>query len=136
MKYTDCLFILRMKELRTETKAPPLGRYNQDEAHLQGTVEPKISISLTDSLTRFYFQDLKQQKFVIEAEPSETVRKYISAAEQRWRVVIHKILEADLGHLQVGQVKEKISNEKGWEAGQQKLIYSGMCARYRRHRWY
>lgn len=25
----------------------------------------------------------------------------------------------------VGQVKEKISEEKGWEAGQQKLIYSG-----------
>ncbi|KAK0512692.1 hypothetical protein JMJ35_004709 [Cladonia borealis] len=43
------------------------------------------------------FKDLKQQKFVIEAEPSETI----------------------------GQVKEKISNEKGWEASQQKLIYSG-----------
>ncbi|KAI4165771.1 MAG: hypothetical protein LQ342_000714 [Letrouitia transgressa] len=43
------------------------------------------------------FKDLKQQKFVIEAEPSETI----------------------------GQVKEKISKEKGWEAGQQKLIYSG-----------
>lgn len=43
------------------------------------------------------FKDLKQQKFVIEAEPSETVL----------------------------QVKEKISGEKGWEAGQQKLIYSG-----------
>ncbi|KAI9873886.1 MAG: hypothetical protein M1830_010430 [Pleopsidium flavum] len=43
------------------------------------------------------FKDLKQQKFVIEAEPSETI----------------------------GEVKEKISKEKGWEAGQQKLIYSG-----------
>lgn len=43
------------------------------------------------------FKDLKQQKFVIEAEPSETI----------------------------GQVKEKISSEKGWEASQQKLIYSG-----------
>lgn len=43
------------------------------------------------------FRDLKQQKFVIEAEPSETV----------------------------GQVKEKISQEKGWDAAQQKLIYSG-----------
>lgn len=43
------------------------------------------------------FKDLKQQKFVIDAEPSETV----------------------------GQVKEKISKEKGWEASQQKLIYSG-----------
>ncbi|KAG7008010.1 hypothetical protein G7Y79_00007g021350 [Physcia stellaris] len=42
-------------------------------------------------------KDLKQQKFVIEAEPSETI----------------------------GQVKEKISTEKGWEASQQKLIYSG-----------
>ncbi|KAL9612734.1 MAG: hypothetical protein Q9167_002673 [Letrouitia subvulpina] len=27
--------------------------------------------------------------------------------------------------LQIGQVKEKISKEKGWEASQQKLIYSG-----------
>lgn len=43
------------------------------------------------------FKDLKQQKFTIEAEPSETV----------------------------GAVKEKISQEKGWEASQQKLIYSG-----------
>ncbi|KAL6712821.1 UV excision repair protein rad23, partial [Lecanora helva] len=43
------------------------------------------------------FKDLKQQKFIIDAEPSETI----------------------------GQVKEKISQEKGWEAGQQKLIYSG-----------
>ena len=43
------------------------------------------------------FKDLKQQKFVIEAEPGETI----------------------------GQVKEKISSEKGWEASQQKLIYSG-----------
>ncbi|KAL8710913.1 MAG: hypothetical protein Q9220_004512 [cf. Caloplaca sp. 1 TL-2023] len=41
--------------------------------------------------------DLKQQKFVIEAEPTETV----------------------------GDVKEKISKEKGWEIGSQKLIYSG-----------
>ncbi|KAK1148233.1 UV excision repair protein rad23 [Aspergillus melleus] len=43
------------------------------------------------------FKDLKQQKFVIDAEPSETV----------------------------GQVKEKISQEKGWEVPQLKLIYSG-----------
>ncbi|KAL2219794.1 putative UV excision repair protein [Thermoascus aurantiacus ATCC 26904] len=43
------------------------------------------------------FRDLKQQKFVIEADPSETV----------------------------GQVKEKIAKEKGWDASQQKLIYSG-----------
>lgn len=43
------------------------------------------------------FKDLKQNKFVIEAEPSETI----------------------------GEVKEKISKEKGWEASQQKLIYSG-----------
>jgi hypothetical protein len=27
---------------------------------------------------------------------------------------------------QIGQVKEKISKERGWEATQQKLIYSGM----------
>ncbi|EYE93463.1 putative UV excision repair protein (RadW) [Aspergillus ruber CBS 135680] len=43
------------------------------------------------------FKDLKQQKFTIDAEPSETV----------------------------GQVKEKISTEKGWEVPQLKLIYSG-----------
>ncbi|BCS20209.1 putative UV excision repair protein (RadW) [Aspergillus puulaauensis] len=43
------------------------------------------------------FKDLKQQKFVIDAEPSETV----------------------------GQVKEKISSEKGWDVPLLKLIYSG-----------
>ncbi|TKA69151.1 hypothetical protein B0A49_06488, partial [Cryomyces minteri] len=43
------------------------------------------------------FKDLKQQKFVIEAEPSETI----------------------------SEIKAKISTEKGWEASQQKLIYSG-----------
>ncbi|KAL1959005.1 hypothetical protein VTO42DRAFT_3246 [Malbranchea cinnamomea] len=43
------------------------------------------------------FRDLKQQKFVIEAEPSETI----------------------------GQVKAKIAEEKGWDVAQQKLIYSG-----------
>ncbi|KAL8863398.1 MAG: hypothetical protein Q9178_000079 [Gyalolechia marmorata] len=43
------------------------------------------------------FKDLKQNKFDIEAAPSETV----------------------------GTVKEKISKEKGWEASLLKLIYSG-----------
>ncbi|KAF8850863.1 UV excision repair protein Rad23 [Acephala macrosclerotiorum] len=43
------------------------------------------------------FKDLKQNKFVIDAEPSELI----------------------------SSVKEKIANEKGWEASQQKLIYSG-----------
>ncbi|KAI9830961.1 MAG: hypothetical protein M1826_004078 [Phylliscum demangeonii] len=43
------------------------------------------------------FKDLKQQKFVVEAEPTETIL----------------------------QIKEKIAAEKGWEAGLQKLIYSG-----------
>ncbi|OAL55535.1 UV excision repair protein Rad23 [Pyrenochaeta sp. DS3sAY3a] len=43
------------------------------------------------------FKDLKQNKFVIEAEPSETI----------------------------GQLKAKIQEEKGWEVPQQKLIYSG-----------
>ncbi|KAL2074905.1 hypothetical protein VTL71DRAFT_8685 [Oculimacula yallundae] len=43
------------------------------------------------------FKDLKQNKFVIEAEPSELI----------------------------SDVKEKISKEKGWEASLQKLIYSG-----------
>jgi UV excision repair protein RAD23 len=43
------------------------------------------------------FKDLKQNKFVIEAEPSETI----------------------------GALKAKIQSEKGWEVPQQKLIYSG-----------
>jgi len=43
------------------------------------------------------FKDLKQQKFIIEADPSETIR----------------------------EVKEKIFQEKGWDVAQQKLIYSG-----------
>ncbi|KAL8901845.1 MAG: hypothetical protein Q9192_000351 [Flavoplaca navasiana] len=43
------------------------------------------------------FKDLKQTKFEVEAEPSETV----------------------------GSLKEKISKEKGWEASLLKLIYSG-----------
>ena len=43
------------------------------------------------------FKDLKQQKFTIDAEPTETI----------------------------GAVKEKISKEKGWDASTQKLIYSG-----------
>ncbi|KAF7879358.1 hypothetical protein EAF04_000554 [Stromatinia cepivora] len=43
------------------------------------------------------FKDLKQAKFVIEAEPTELI----------------------------SDVKNKISKEKGWEASQQKLIYSG-----------
>ncbi|KAJ9630782.1 UV excision repair protein rad23 [Taxawa tesnikishii (nom. ined.)] len=43
------------------------------------------------------FKDLKQQKFVIEAEPSDTI----------------------------GSVKSKIAAEKGWEPSSQKLIYSG-----------
>ncbi|PUU75471.1 XPC-binding domain-domain-containing protein, partial [Tuber borchii] len=42
-------------------------------------------------------QDLKQQKFVIDAEPADTI----------------------------SQVKERISKEKGWDAAAQKLIYSG-----------
>ncbi|KAG0126337.1 UV excision repair protein RAD23 [Tuber indicum] len=43
------------------------------------------------------FKDLKQQKFVIDAEPTDTI----------------------------SQVKEKINKEKGWDAAAQKLIYSG-----------
>ncbi|KAF1364019.1 UV excision repair protein Rad23 [Lizonia empirigonia] len=43
------------------------------------------------------FKDLKQNKFVIEAEPSETI----------------------------GELKAKIHSDKGWEVAQQKLIYSG-----------
>ena len=34
--------------------------------------------------------------------------------------------------LQIGQVKEKIAAEKGWEASTQKLIYSGICYKTKR----
>ncbi|RKF56122.1 UV excision repair protein rhp23 [Golovinomyces cichoracearum] len=43
------------------------------------------------------FRDLKQNKFIIEAEPSDLI----------------------------SEVKERIANEKGWDASTQKLIYSG-----------
>ena len=43
------------------------------------------------------FKDLKQTKFTIDAEPSETI----------------------------GELKQKIGTEKGWEPATQKLIYSG-----------
>ncbi|KAK5688184.1 UV excision repair protein rad23 [Elasticomyces elasticus] len=43
------------------------------------------------------FKDLKQQRFTIDAEPTETI----------------------------SAVKQKISTEKGWEPSTQKLIYSG-----------
>jgi UV excision repair protein RAD23 len=43
------------------------------------------------------FKDLKQNRFTVDAEPSETI----------------------------AQVKEKISALKGWGAETQKLIYSG-----------
>ncbi|KAF2182766.1 UV excision repair protein Rad23 [Zopfia rhizophila CBS 207.26] len=43
------------------------------------------------------FKDLKQNKFVIDAEPSETI----------------------------GEIKAKIQADKGWDVAQQKLIYSG-----------
>ena len=60
-------------------------------------------------------EDLKQQKFVIEAEPSETVRIYISQLQDT----------PATNFLQIGEVKSKISSEKGWEPSTQKLIYSG-----------
>ncbi|KAI6246668.1 UV excision repair protein rhp23 [Erysiphe necator] len=43
------------------------------------------------------FRDLKQNKFIIEAEPSDLI----------------------------SQVKQRIADEKGWDASTQKLIYSG-----------
>ncbi|CAF9936055.1 MAG: hypothetical protein ALECFALPRED_006673 [Alectoria fallacina] len=65
------------------------------------------------------FKDLKQQKFVIEAEPSETVCLRQMWCNGQGNQANHE------SWAQIGQVKEKISNEKGWEASQQKLIYSG-----------
>jgi len=58
---------------------------------------------------------LKQQKFTIDAEPSETVSCYQS----------HLCIPPTDIDVQIAQVKEKIAAEKGWEASQQKLIYSG-----------
>lgn len=59
-------------------------------------------------------QDLKQQKFTINAEPSDTVcapTKQMS----RQKLILPQILD----------VKQKIAGEKGWEVPTQKLIYSG-----------
>lgn len=77
-------------------------------------------------------QDLKQQKFVIDAEPSETVCQAFFASPSfcclgfvvvdLWSTLGHP---ADVGCHQVGQVKGKISQEKEWDAAQLKLIYSG-----------
>lgn len=62
-------------------------------------------------------QDLKQQKFTIEAEPTETVRSKSA------RSCPPPLMCAGD---QIAQVKEKVAAEKGWDAAQQKLIYSGL----------
>jgi UV excision repair protein RAD23 len=64
---------------------------------------------------------LKQQKFVIEAEPSELVRiSILTFPTSLFRL-------ATLGH--ATPYSKKIAKEKGWEAAQQKLIYSGLFCR-------
>lgn len=65
-------------------------------------------------------QDLKQQKFTIDAEPTDTVRA--------WLTRNHKPSSLLTIPAQIAQVKEKVAAEKGWEASTQKLIYSGMLA--------
>ncbi|POS83218.1 hypothetical protein EPUL_004947 [Erysiphe pulchra] len=55
------------------------------------------------------FRDLKQNKFIIEAEPSDLVR-FLSYAKS-----------ARTWHVQ----SSGIADEKGWDASTQKLIYSG-----------
>ena len=72
-------------------------------------------------------QDLKQQKFQIEVEPSETVSTLTasSATQDSLSKALFRLL-ADACNEQILQVKEKIQSEKGWEAGTQKLIYSGI----------
>ncbi|TAQ83571.1 hypothetical protein B7494_g8104 [Chlorociboria aeruginascens] len=67
-------------------------RGRQEDAGGERTLTPPIPDFVLASP-----KDLKQQKFVIEVEPSELI----------------------------SDVKEKISQEKGWEVSQQKLIYSG-----------
>ncbi|RMD41382.1 hypothetical protein DV735_g3732, partial [Chaetothyriales sp. CBS 134920] len=67
-------------------------------APMQATGSPSVRCVWRGNM-KLNFRDLKQQKFTVEAEPSDTI----------------------------GQVKEKISAEKGWEASTQKLIYSGKC---------
>lgn len=71
-------------------------RHNLELNHHIASPYPTSHRAATANM-KLTFKDLKQQKFTIEAEPSETI----------------------------GQVKAKISAEKGWEASTQKLIYSG-----------
>ena len=75
-------------------------------------------------------KDLKQQKFVVEAEPSETVSSPAQkpgALQNSYCSVEPNGQAKTMVPLQIGEVKEKISKEKGWETSLQKLIYSGMC---------
>lgn len=99
----------------------------QHEAHFQGNL--KLGTDYVDLiLTLIVSQDLKQQKFVIEAEPSETVciqyPRNTSEGHQSNTVDTSSLLTAGIAE-QIGEVKEKITKEKGWEASTQKLIYSG-----------
>ena len=55
---------------------------------------------------------------MIEAEPSDTVRSPVKPK------VLHASKINELAE-QVSEVKERIQQEKGWEASTQKLIYSG-----------
>ncbi|KAI9775053.1 MAG: hypothetical protein M1835_005952 [Candelina submexicana] len=73
------------------------------------------------------FKDLKQQKFVIEAEASETIF-LLGTLEEGWLDGIGFVVLAqnvDVRIWQISDVKAKIAAEKGWEPAQQKLIYSG-----------
>ncbi|TPX14292.1 uncharacterized protein E0L32_005488 [Thyridium curvatum] len=72
------------------------------------------------------FKDLKQQKFIIECEPSETVRENPTQTLRSTLLpelgMIFNILTITL---QIAAVKQKISEERGWDPKHQKLIYSG-----------
>jgi len=56
-------------------KHQPTGSFARDEAHLSSKTPIELSFSLEVWIAADcdFLQDLKQQKFVIEAEPSETV---------------------------------------------------------------
>lgn len=97
------------------------------------------SLAETDSPR---LQDLKQQKFTLEVEPTDLVscpptspKPCQPAPQLSFRLTVlasgpHSTQIRDTKQaLQISAVKEKISGEKGWDPKQQKLIYSGAVAR-------
>lgn len=78
-------------------------------------------------------QDLKQQKFTLEVEPTDLVSCRTPRAaltDPTWLPYCRRSDPPVLKQLsQISAVKEKISAEKGWDPKYQKLIYSGATDR-------